>query len=75
MRDLVVPASERTVKAVRAAYEANRSDFLTLLNAARDLARTRLEFYEAVATAHQAQAELQRAIASDAVSPGQENLR
>jgi len=75
MRDLVVPASERTVKAVRAAYEANRSDFLTLLNAARDLARTRLEFYEAVATAHQAQAELQRAIASDAASPGQESPR
>src|SRR5881628_2079534 len=75
MRDLVVPASERTVKAVRAAYEANRSDFLTLLNAARDLARTRLELYEALATAHQAQAELQRAIASDAVSPGQENPR
>ena len=40
-----------------------------------DLLPTRLEFYEAVATAHQAQAELQRAIASDAVSPGQENLR
>ena len=75
MRDQVVPATERTVRAIRGAYEANRSDFLTLLNAVRDLARTRLDFYEAVARAHQAQARLQRALASDVVPPGQESGR
>src|SRR5439155_20750745 len=65
MRDAVVPATERSMKAVRAAYEANRSDFITLLNATRDLARARLELYEAQVMAHQAQAELQRALAAD----------
>ncbi len=75
MRDAVIPASERSLKATRAAYEANRSDFLTLLNAARGLARARLELVEAEAMAHQAQAELQRALAADATSPVQENQR
>ena len=75
MRDAVVPATERSLKAIRAAYEANRSDFLTLLNATRDLARARLELYDAQVMAHQAQAELQRALAADATSPVQENQR
>jgi outer membrane protein TolC len=75
MRDAVIPASERSLKAIRAAYEANRSDFLTLLNATRDLAKARLELYDAQVMAHQAQAELQRALAVDARSPVQENQR
>lgn len=75
MREAVVPASERSLKAIRAAYEANRSDFLTLLNATRDLARARLELYQAQVMAHQAQAELQRALAADATSPVQEDQR
>ena len=72
MRDEVLPASERAVQAVRAGYEANRSDFLTLLNATRDLARARLELHETLATAHQAEAQLRRALAIDAVPPGEE---
>ena len=75
MREAVVPASERSLKAIRAAYEANRSDFITLLNATRDLARARLELYEAQVMAHQAQAQLQRALAADATSPVQEDQR
>ncbi len=75
MRDAVVPASERSLKAIRAAYEANRSDFLTLLNATRDLAKARLDLYDAQVMAHQAQAELQRALAADATAPVQENQR
>lgn len=75
MRDAVVPASERSMKAVRAAYEANRSDFLALLNATRDLARAKLELYEAQVMAHQAQAELKRALAADATSPEREDER
>ncbi len=75
MRSAVVPASERSLKAIRGAYEANRSDFLTLLNATRALAKARLELYEAEVMAHQAQAELQRALAADAISPGKEDPR
>ena len=75
MRGAVVPASERSLKAIRAAYEANRSDFLTLLNATRDLARSRLELYEAQVMAHESQAELQRALAADVTSPVPEDQR
>ena len=72
MRGAVVPASEHALKAIRAAYEANRSDFLTLLSATRDLAKAKLELYEAQVMASQAQAELQRALAADAASPVQQ---
>jgi len=75
MRDIVVPASQRSLNAIRAAYEANRSDFLSLLNATRDLARAKLELYEAQVMAHQAQAELKRALAADATSPIEEDRR
>ncbi|TMQ61438.1 MAG: TolC family protein [Candidatus Eisenbacteria bacterium] len=75
MRDAVVPASERSLKAIRAAYEGGRSDSLALLNSTRDLSRARLELYEAQVMAHHAQAELQRALAADAVSPDREDQR
>jgi len=73
MREEVVPATEKALKAVRAAYEANRADFLALLDAARELARARLELSEALALAHQAHAELERALASEAAAPSQEH--
>lgn len=73
MRGAVIPATERSLKAVRASYEANRSDFLTLLNATRDLARVRLELYDAEVMAQQAQAELKRALAADATTPALED--
>ena len=75
MRGAVIPASERSLKAIRAAYEANRSDFLTLLNATRDLAKAKLELYEAQVMANQAQAELKRALATDTISPLKEDQR
>ena len=75
MRGAVVPARERSLKAIRAAYEVNRSDFLALLSATRDLAGARLELYEAEVMAQQAQAELKRALAADATSPVQEDQR
>ena len=75
MRGSVVPASERSLKAIRAAYEANRSDFLTLLNATRELARARLALVDAQVMAHQAQAGLQRALAADAIPPTPEDPR
>ena len=72
MREDVVPASERTMRALRGAYESNHADFVALLNAARDLTRARLGTYEAVARAHQAGAELARALAIEAPPPGQD---
>ncbi len=75
MQDEVVPATERALNAVRAAYEADRSDFLALLNASRDLARARLGLHEALAMLNEAHADLLRAVAADARRPGQEDRR
>jgi outer membrane protein TolC len=58
----VVPASERALASVRAGYESNRSDFLALLMAERDLARARLDRFQAIAMVHMALADLERAI-------------
>lgn len=58
----VVPATERALASVRAGYEANRADFLSLLNAERDLARARLDRYRVRAEAGIALADLERAI-------------
>jgi len=46
-----------------------------LLNSTRDLSRARLELYEAQVMAHEAEAELKRALAADATSPVQEDQR
>lgn len=58
----LVPATERALASVRAGYEANRTDFLALLNAERDLARARLNLYRARAEYGMALADLDRAI-------------
>jgi len=68
VRDDLLPAAERTVKAARAGYEANRSDFLALVKATRDLAQARATFYNTVARLNQAHADLRRALAVDAGS-------
>ncbi len=61
----VLPATERALASIRSAYEANRSDFLSLLNAERDLARARLGWNRARAEYRMALADWERAIASD----------
>jgi len=68
----MVPLSERTLRAVRAGYETDRSDFLTLLNALRDFLRVRLEADESVAMLHAARADLERALGElpPGVAPG-----
>ncbi|MBI4346070.1 MAG: TolC family protein [Elusimicrobia bacterium] len=58
----MLPATERALQAIRAGYENNRSDFLTLLSAERDLARARLELYQAQVGYLQAVADLDRAV-------------
>jgi len=61
MRERVIPATERALQAVRTGYENSRADFLTLLNAERDLARARLDLYRAEASYLQNVADLDRA--------------
>lgn len=71
----VVPATERALASVRAGYEANRSDFLALLTAERDLARARLDRFQAIAMVHMALADLERAIGLEPMSLRQEDSR
>lgn len=59
----VLPATERALASIRAGYEANRSDFLALLNAERDLARARLDWHRARAEYRMALVDWDRAIA------------
>jgi len=58
-RGRLVPLAERTLAATRASYEANRTDFLTLLNSVRDVLRARLEADGALAMLVEAQADLE----------------
>jgi cobalt-zinc-cadmium efflux system outer membrane protein len=62
VRDSELPANRRALGAARAGYESGRNDFLTLVNAARDLARTQLEEISALAEHRLALAELERAV-------------
>jgi outer membrane protein TolC len=55
----VLPATERALVSARAAYEANRGDFLTLLSAERDLSRARLARHRAEAAYRTALADLE----------------
>ena len=55
----VLPATERSLVSARAAYEANRGDFLTMLSAERDLARARLTRHRAEAAYRMALADLE----------------
>jgi outer membrane protein TolC len=61
-RERLLPLRERAWRAARASYEANRADFLTVLNALRDFLRARLEVDESTAALHQARADLDRAL-------------
>lgn len=71
----VVPATERALASVRAGYESNRSDFLALLTAERDLARARLDRYQSIAMVHMALADLERAVGLEPTSLREEEPR
>lgn len=61
-RERMLPLAERTLHAARASYEANRTDFLVVLNSLRDFLRTRLEADDSLAMLHEARADLDRAL-------------
>ncbi|HEV8128496.1 MAG TPA: TolC family protein [Candidatus Eisenbacteria bacterium] len=75
MKNRVIPATERALASVRTAYEANRTDFLTLLSAERDLARARLERYRTEVAHHEAMTDLDRALGQKPVWLPEEDLR
>ena len=64
----VIPATERALTSIRSGYEANRTDFLALLNAERDLARSRLDRHRARAEYRMALADLERALGREAAA-------
>ena len=61
-RERLLPLAERTLRATRVSYEANRTDFLTVLNSLRDFLRARLEADASLAMLHEARADLDRAL-------------
>lgn len=71
----MLPLAERTLRAARTSYEANRADFLVVLNSLRDFLRARLEADQSLAMLHEARADLDRALGEipsalkDEVSP------
>jgi cobalt-zinc-cadmium efflux system outer membrane protein len=71
----VIPATERALASLRTAYEANRADFLTLLNAERDVAKARLEGYRTEVMHHEAMTDLDRALGVKPVWLPEEDVR
>ena len=61
-RDRLLPLAERALQASRAGYEANRIDFLTVLNSLRGFLTARLEADQSLAMLYRARADLDRAL-------------
>lgn len=61
-RTRLVPLAERILRSARASYEANRTDFLTVLGSLRGFLEARLEADQSVAMLYQARADLDRAL-------------
>jgi outer membrane protein TolC len=61
-RTRLLPLAERTLHAARASYEANRTEFQTVLNSLRDFLQARLEADQSVAMLYEARADLDRAL-------------
>src|SRR5262249_9207039 len=61
-RTRMVPLAERTLHAARASYEANRTEFPTVLGSLRDYLQARLDADEAEAMLYEARAELDRVL-------------
>src|SRR5882672_1465296 len=61
-RERLLPLAERTLHASRASYEANRTDFLTVLTSLRGFLTARLETDKSLAMLYRARADLDRAL-------------
>lgn len=61
-RDTVIPQAHQTLLATSAAYQSNRTDFLSLLDSYRVLLQRRLDSFHAVAAYLASLAELERTV-------------
>jgi outer membrane protein TolC len=62
VRHAELPVNQRALGAARAGYESGRNDFLTLLNAERDLTRARLAEIRVAAEYRMGLADLEQAV-------------
>jgi outer membrane protein TolC len=65
LRTTIIPQTEQALEVSRAAYQADRLDFLALLDSERALLDAQLEYHRALADFAQAIAGLERAVGSD----------
>lgn len=65
----VLPQAEQSVKVTESAYQADRVDFLNLLDSQRALLEFRLEYYQTLAQYGQHMAELERRAGRDLLGP------
>jgi outer membrane protein TolC len=70
----VLPAAERNIKAATSAYVAGKINFLSLLEAQRNLVAIRDRFYELLASYHSRQATLERVIGGPLDSQATEQM-
>ena len=73
-RERLLPLAERTLRASRASYEANRTDFTTVLNSLRGFLTARLETDQSLAMLFRARADLERALGEVPSALKQEKL-
>jgi outer membrane protein TolC len=69
LRTTVVPQSEQTLEISRVAYQADRGDFLAVVDNQRALLDAQLTYFRALADRELALADLARAVGTDIVNP------
>ena len=65
LRTSILPQSEQTLQVSRIAYQADRVDFLALIDTQRVLLDVELNYYEALSDLERAMADLERAVGAD----------
>ncbi len=61
----VLPQARQSLKSAVAGYESDRNDFLSLIDAQRNLKTFQLEYYDSVVKLEQSFADLERAVGTD----------
>jgi cobalt-zinc-cadmium efflux system outer membrane protein len=69
LRTSVVPQSTQALDVSRVGYQADRGEFLDIVDNQRVLAEARLGYYRALADLAQARADLERAVGAPAAAP------
>lgn len=61
----VLPQAQQSLKSAVAGYESDRNDFLSLIDAQRNLKTFQLEYYDSIVKLEQSFADLERAVGTD----------